>query len=243
MRGRTIDRYTNKWKGSKEYIKYGEWLAEPRSAEVFRGKKLFVRQTGDSLIATYDEGNVSNNTLHSVYPLESNTSISLYYLLGLLNSKLMNWYYKIVNYLEIGKPMAEVKGIYIKKLPIAIGTEEQNKNIEIAVAKLLELCQKRYDSKYSFINYIVRTYEPKKISDKLFEFDEMSFKDFINELKKVKVKLSAIQQKDMLQLYEFSGEEIRNANKQIKSVEKSLDLLIFNVYKISEETARRIMLT
>ena len=47
----------------------------------------------------------------------------------------------------------------------------------------------------------------------------------------------------MLQLYEFSGEEIRNANKQIKSVEKSLDLLIFNVYKISEETARRIMLT
>ena len=71
----------------------------------------------------------------------------------------------------------------------------------------------------------------------------MSFKDFINELKKVKVKLSAIQQKDMLQLYEFSGEEIRNANKQIKSVEKSLDLLIFNVYKISEETARRIMLT
>lgn len=77
----------------------------------------------------------------------------------------------------------------------------------------------------------------------MFEFDEMSFKDFINELKKVKVKLSAIQQKDMLQLYEFSGEEIRNANKQIKSVEKSLDLLIFNVYKISEETARRIMLT
>lgn len=116
--------------------------------------------------------------------------------------------------------MAEVKGIYIKKLSIAIGTEEQNRYIEIAVVKLLELCQKRYDSKYSFINYIARTYEPKKISDKLFEFDEMSFKDFINELKKVKVKLSAIQQKDMLQLYELSAEEIRNVNKQIRSVEK-----------------------
>ena len=110
MRGRVVERYFNSWNSYGEYIKYGEWLAEPRSEEVFMGEKLFIRQTGDSLIATYDKGNVSNNTLHSIYPLDTNESVSLYYLLGVINSKLLNWYYKIVNYLEVGKQMAEVKG-------------------------------------------------------------------------------------------------------------------------------------
>lgn len=52
MRGRTIGRFTNRWKISGEYIKYGRWLAEPRNPDVFAGEKIFIRQTGDSLIAT-----------------------------------------------------------------------------------------------------------------------------------------------------------------------------------------------
>lgn len=241
MRGRIIDKYTNKWKGSKEYIKYGEWLAEPRSSEVFNGKKLFIRQTGDRLIATYDEGNVSNNTLHSIYPLENNTEISLYYLLGLLNSKLLNWYYQIVNYLEIGKTMAEVKGIYIKKLPIAVGLSEQIQNVEDAVQRLLDLCQKRYDSKYSFIHYIAETYEPRKVSERLLDFEELSFKEFVEELKKVKVKLSASQQKDLLELYEDSINEITGMDKRIKDIQGRLDFMVFDIYKIPAEVVKRIM--
>lgn len=77
-----------------------------------------VLKTRDCLIATYDKGNASNNTLHSIYPLEQNLAVDLYYLLGIINSSLLNWYYRIVNYLEVGKTMAEVKGIYIKKLPM-----------------------------------------------------------------------------------------------------------------------------
>lgn len=161
MRGKHIERSTNKWKGNKEYIKYGEWLAEPRSAEVFKGEKIFVRQTGDSLIATLDVGNVSNNTLHSVYPLSNNKDMSSLYLLGIINSTLMNWYYQRENYLEIGKPMAEVKGIYIKKLPIAKGEDEQRVTVEQHVKNLLHLCQLRYNEKNSFIHYIIETYEPK----------------------------------------------------------------------------------
>ena len=232
MRGRIIERYTNKWKGSKEYIKYGEWLAEPRSAQVFGGKKLFIRQTGDSLIATYDEGNVSNNTLHSIYPLESNTEISLYYLLGILNSSLMNWYYQVVNYLEIGKPMAEVKGIYIKKLPIALGTPEQRQQIEDKVIQLLEMSQKKYDVRYSFIHYIIKTYEPSKITEKLVAFDELTFKEFVSELGKAKVKMSASQQKDLLELYEDSIEETINMHKKIEVALQEVDSLVEGIYNI-----------
>lgn len=240
MRGRIIDRYTNKWKETKEYIKYGEWLAEPRSPEVFKGKKLFIRQTGDSLIATYDEGNVSNNTLHSIYPLED-TGISLYYLLGIINSRLLNWYYQIVNYLEIGKPMAEVKGIYIKKLPIAIGDDVQIKSVEGLVKKLLDICQKQFDSKNGFVHYITKTYEPQKITERLADFEGLSFKEFIDELKKVKVKLTATQQKDLLVLYEDTVNEVAEMENQINSLKNSLDYVVFDIYKTPDSVIQKIM--
>ena len=240
MRGRTIGRYVNKWKGSNEYIQYGEWLAEPRSPEVFKGKKLFIRQTGDWLIATYDEGNVSNNTLHSIYPLQQNLDVDLYYLLGIINSSLLNWYYRIVNYLEIGKPMAEVKGIYIKKLPIAIGTSEQINNVKEKIGQLLDLCQQKYDKKFTFTNYIQKSYEPKKITEKMEDFENVSFKNYMEELKKQKVKLTASQQMDLLSIYDDTIKEINEINKRIVMVQDALDNHIFEVYQIPEEVQLKI---
>ncbi len=44
MRGRVVERYFNSWNSYGEYIKYGEWLAEPRSEEVLWEKSyLFVK--------------------------------------------------------------------------------------------------------------------------------------------------------------------------------------------------------
>ncbi len=234
IRGKYIERYTNKWKGNKEYIKYGEWLAEPRSADVFKGEKLFIRQTGDSLIATLDVGNVSNNTLHSIYPLKSNKDISSLYLLGILNSTLMNWYYQKVNYLEMGKPMAEVKGIYIKKLPIAKGNEEQMATVEQYVKDLLHLCQTRYNEKYSFIYYIITTYEPKNVSEKLSDFELLSFKEFVGELKKAKVKLTASMQKDLIVVFDECIDSVNRFAKQIELLTKELDNIVFEIYNISD---------
>ena len=240
IRGRVIDRYTNMWTEQKGYIKYGIWLAEPRSSEVFQRAKLFIRQTGDSLVATYDEGNVSNNTLHSIYPLESNHDISLYYLLGILNSTLMNWYYRIVNYLEVGKPMAEVKGIYIKKLPIVSDNPVQAVEIETHSKTLLNLCQQRFYVKQIFLNYILKRYEPKKISEQIERFDVLSFKDFIAELQKQKVKLTASQQMELLSFYEEKQKKIAEMSAQIFEVQHLLDDLVFKIYHIPADVAEMI---
>ena len=232
MRGRTISRCTNKWASTKEYIKYGEWLAEPRDLEVFAGEKLFVRQTGDELIATYDKGNVSNNTLHSIYKKENNNSLSLLYLLGLMNSSLLNWYYQIENYLEVGKPMAEVKANALKRLPLAIGSDLQCQVIEENASMLLNICQKRYDSKLKFLDYIINAYEPKKISEKLENFEQLSFKEFLNELKKQKVKLTASQQMELLSLFNEQTNMIQDMTIKINSIHEKLDEKVFEIYNI-----------
>ena len=240
MRGRSIDRFVNVWDNKKEYIKYGEWLAEPRIPSVFEGEKLFVRQTADSLIAMIDKGNVSNNTLHSVYPLPNNTDVSLLYLLGLFNSTLLNWYYKTVHFLEVGKPMAEVKGVFIKKLPIATGNDNQRNEIEEKVSSIIELCKKRFDVKMRFIHYIRSAYEPRKITEKMERFENLTFMDFCGEIKKQKVRLSVTAQMDLLPLFDQKVQEIAAFTSQIKRIQSQLDSLVFEIYGIDSESVERI---
>jgi hypothetical protein len=161
--------------------------------------------------------------------------------LGILNSTLINWYYQKVNYLEIGKPMAEVKGIYIKKIPVAIGMDEQRAIVEQYVKDLLHLCQLRYNEKNDFIHYIIETYEPKKLSEKLMDFELLSFKDFLEELRKAKVKLTASMQKDLIIVYDEFVDSVSRFTKQIEMKKEELDNVVFNIYNIPNEDKEFIL--
>ena len=118
LRGRLIHRYQNKW-AENYYISFGDWLAEPRySANYDAPQKIVIRQTGDSLIATLDDEQfVVRNNLYTIVQRE-HVSLSLKYLLGLLNSGFFRWYYqRVINY-EVGEALAEVKRGHIAQLPI-----------------------------------------------------------------------------------------------------------------------------
>ena len=87
-----------------EYVKYGEWLARPRSFEIFKNEKLFIRQASDYPVATYDmSGKIADQTVYCVYRINDNTDLSLKYVLGLINSKLIKWIFQHDNFQMIGK--------------------------------------------------------------------------------------------------------------------------------------------
>jgi hypothetical protein len=90
VRGTQINRYQIKW--DSEYINYGEWLAEPRDSGIFFNPKLFIRRTDDKLMSAYDEDNyIGLNSIHCIQSKED--SITNKYLMVLINSKLINWYF------------------------------------------------------------------------------------------------------------------------------------------------------
>jgi hypothetical protein len=98
-------------------LRYGLWLAEPRPAAKFDApEKIFIRQTGDRLVAALDrEQHLCLNNMHVLVPTEPRVSTS--FLLGLINSTLLNWYYRTLNP-EVGEALAEVKRANVAKLPI-----------------------------------------------------------------------------------------------------------------------------
>lgn len=139
MRGSLMNRYVNLW-DNNYWILYGEWLAAPRQSEIFKApEKIIVRQTGDSIIATIiGENIICRNNLHICIHKQN---INNHYILGLLNSKLTNFFYSYLNP-EKGEALAEVKKNHVESLPIII-----NKNAEKSIGERVSaiLAAKRLD--------------------------------------------------------------------------------------------------
>lgn len=139
MRGSLMNRYVNLW-DNNYWILYGEWLAAPRQSEIFKvPEKIIVRQTGDSIIATIiGENIICRNNLHICIHKQN---INNHYILGLLNSKLTNFFYSYLNP-EKGEALAEVKKNHVESLPIVI-----NKNAEKGIGERVSaiLAAKRLD--------------------------------------------------------------------------------------------------
>lgn len=142
LRGSDINKYTTNWT-SGVWLKYGDHIAEPRyTANFFDDEKIVVRQTSDKLIATIDtEKYLCMNNLHVITKLKEGKEVSFKFFLGIINSKLLDFYYTLLNP-EKGEALAEVKKENLSKLPINITDNKlQNKIIEL-VDKVLSKKQK-----------------------------------------------------------------------------------------------------
>jgi hypothetical protein len=131
LRGSLINRYANFW-DNNSWIAYGEWLAAPRDSKIFEAEeKIVVRQTGDSIIATLIGADIiCRNNLHVII----SKGLSHKLILGILNSKLTDFYYNQINP-EKGEALAEVKKQHVEQLPIPKNVSKQQ---ETEIIKLVE---------------------------------------------------------------------------------------------------------
>jgi len=111
--------WENKWvhydkniidKSQKEYAGMGK-------REYFESPKLVVRRTGDFVLASIDTENYYfSNNVFVCLPKKDNP-FNLKFVLGLLNSKLMTWFYRTIQPRK-GKLFAELKINLLSKFPI-----------------------------------------------------------------------------------------------------------------------------
>jgi methylase of polypeptide subunit release factors len=92
--GKHIARYQLLWKNNN-WLKYGLWLAEPRMPEKYQGEKILIRKiVGMTLIATYVPDTSYCNTLLFVLKKKKDVELNHKYLLGILNSRFIGWYFR-----------------------------------------------------------------------------------------------------------------------------------------------------
>lgn len=153
LEGKDINRYKTQWKGLwinydpslKSRIKLKDLKTKQnkidfalRDPKIFESNKIIIRQTSDKIIATLDTNKfISRHSTHCI--LNEYQPINLFFLLGILNSKLTDFVYNAL-IPEKGKAFAEVKAINVKQLPIKnidFKNSSQKKNHD-EIAKYVE---------------------------------------------------------------------------------------------------------
>lgn len=156
-----------------------------RNKSIFESQKILTRQTADKIIATIDlDHYYYSNTIHGTIITDSNYSI--YYVLGLLNSKLIEWYYK-TNIAEKGKVFAQVKIALLRTLPILKSNKNEQALIADLVLKLLNtdvsICKEDRLLTESRLNLIIYkiynlNYKEILIVDEEFAMSEVEYNNF-----------------------------------------------------------------
>jgi hypothetical protein len=207
------------------YLSYGKWLAEPReSAPFFEREKIILRQTSDSLICHID--NCKRINLNNVYNIGNiDPDYNIKYLLGLMNSKLLNYIYQNISQ-EKGRTFAEVKKIYLAKLPIKIcDVILQNK-----VVKLVESILEKNETANSLINSFISL-----LQSKLINWYNHDFSGFIKELNSIKIKLSLTDESEWMLYFNEHKEMVQNLKSEIEYAERQVDYIVYELYGLNED--------
>ena len=193
----------------------------------FEGENLFYPDICQRLSFSKVKSIYSNNT---GYYLKSNDS----YLLSVLNSKLINYYYKTIS-AQLGESGIRSFTIYIENIPIP-NLEEQQKQIFIEKADLIiSLNKELQDQSKKFQRTIQRKFELETLPKKLQDWYKLSYSDFIKELSKVKVKLTLSQEAEWEDYFNQEQKKAIDLKTEIDFTDKTIDAMVYELYGLSDE--------
>jgi type I restriction-modification system DNA methylase subunit len=233
LRGSLINRYINSW-NNDYWILFGDNLAEPRYSAKFDLEKLVVRQTGDSIISTYDNNKfIARDNLYVIR--DDNNCLNLKILMTLLNSKLITWIFRKFINPEEGKAMAQVKRGHLIELPIPEVPISLNHFYIEKADSMLKLNSELQEQSQKFQRTIQRKFELEELPKKLQDWYLLSYAEFIKELGKKKVKLSLSQEAEWEDYFMQESKKALELKATIDATDKAIDKMVYELYGLNEE--------
>lgn len=250
LEGKNVNRYSIIWDG--RFINYlPKEMHRPKFPELFENEKLLIRNisTTEGIMATIDGSHYYVNDTMSVsipwcklenvnqrgvkgseLQINLSSQINLKYLLGLINSKLLNYYFKLI--------LSSNLHVYpeaIRNLPIIKNNKQPN--IIIAGAELiLDLKKVLEDISQKFQRTLQRKFEGlEKLSKKLENWYELPFADFVKELKKKKIVLSLGEEAEWEDYFLAEQEKAVAIESQINQTDKEIDAMVYKLYDLTDE--------
>ena len=214
-------------------------LHRARNSENFeRKEKLFVQAIRNlslkrRIVATIDSDRLYAD--HTVFvPILEDNNYNLKYILGILNSKTINYFFQI-KFIDIN-----IKGVYLDTIPIPkLSINEQKPFVE-KVEQILAINENISALSKKLIDKISQNFQIEKFSNKLLNFYESDFKQFFDELKKQKIKLTLSEQDGWEEYFENKKNKILENINDLNKIESELDELIYQTYNLTESEIKII---
>ncbi|PWG04931.1 Eco57I restriction-modification methylase domain-containing protein [Polaribacter aquimarinus] len=238
LEGKDVGRYFTNWSG--QYLRYGKMLASPRTINLFDGEKIIIREiTGkfpNSIISTYCEDFYLYNRSNIGIIKRDKKNISLKYIVTILNSRLMAYYFVKNTAKSVRKMFPKIILNDLRKFPIKeISTEAQQPFIKKA-ERILFLNEELQTLSSKFQRTLIRKFETlEKLPKKLENWYSLTFADFVKELKKKKIKLSLSEESDWEDYFLTEQTKVTALEYQINTQDTRLNWLVYELYGLTEE--------
>lgn len=204
-----------------------------RTKDIFECDKLIVRQIlGKRILACFDDQSFySDQTTYVINKKTENQELK--YLLCLINSKLM--YYYFTNTFSDNKiTFPKVKRSQLLELPYnhkvnSNALIEKANNISTSIKSLHEVSNK-------FHRNLQREFEQiDKLSKNLESWYELTYSDFLKELKKKKIELSLTQKAEWEDYFLAEQQKAVTLKTQIDQTDKEIDAMVYKLYGLTKE--------
>ena len=239
IRGRNITRWSHPF--NNEWIWYQPTLicekpgGRPRVLENFLvDRKIVIQDIATQINATIDsEKYLCNDTINIIYSLKSEFSFE--YILCILNSKLVNFWFK-----KLFPAGLHIKTNQMEQIPIpTVPIESQQPFISLADT-MLSLHKQLLEKRARFLHRLSENFEGVKITSALQTFDQMDFKAFVGELKKQKIKLSLAEQDEWEDYFNQYRNDCQQLSEQIAGTDREIDLRVYQLYGLTYDEVKTI---
>ncbi|MBD8018706.1 Eco57I restriction-modification methylase domain-containing protein [Kaistella pullorum] len=228
LNGGDIGKYIVKW--NNEYIKFGKWLHRPRPQYIYDNPKILIQRIRNPkmkqrIVSVLDEDQyVSSDGLSNILIKDPN-NISLKPILGILNSKLINYWFSYHFY------DVNIKPEQLRVIPLA----ENIDCLEVIVNKILDINKDLQEISGKFQRNLQREFSLETLPKKLQSWDQLSYADFLKELAKQKVTLSLSQKSEWEDYFETEKKKVLEIKSQIDATDKEIDQMVYELYGLTEE--------
>jgi tRNA1(Val) A37 N6-methylase TrmN6 len=220
----------------KEFINYGDWLGAARDERFFKDDRILVRQIVSGNPPRIFAG-FTNEELYftqigfGIIP----KSINIKYLIGILNSNLINFYHKY-RFLDLEKVLFQkILIANCKSLPIKNTPNIYENKIESKVDLIIKLNKELEEHTQKFQRSLERKFALIELSKKLQDWYLLSYADFIKELDKKKIKLSLSEEAEWETYFTSEAKKALELKSHIEKTDKEIDQLVYALYELTED--------
>jgi len=153
-------------------------------------------------------------------------------LLGILNSKLIKTYLETICVKARGGYL-RLKNQYLLQLPIPEKFEYER--LERKVTEILSFNKDLQEVSQKFQRMLQRKFELEELPVKLQNWYVLTYKEFIAELGKKKVKLTLAREAEWEEYFNAECDKALHVKKQIEETDREIDRMVYELYELTEE--------
>jgi len=232
LSGKEIQRYY--YNRSNLFVFYDKNLLDrARDERIFLLKeKLISKFVGNKLSFCFD--NEQHYVLNTGCVTElTDETVELKYLLALLNSQLINFYFHVL-FTDNRDTFPIMKSGNIEQLPIYIANATTQHELAHKANQLVELYAAQNKIKNGFLELVMSELKLKKMSAKVENWYHWNWEYFSDELSKSKTKIPLKMVNDWKDFFQSEKTAMNALMVQIKRIENEIDNSIFTLYNIND---------